>query len=132
MIQVVVMSFGYLPGVPEECAIADIIIDVRRHLRDPHVSPEFRQLTGLDMRVHTHVLATPGALDLINGAVRTAQALLPVHNGVQHELLRIAVGCAGGRHRSVVLANVIGERLALAGWGVEVEHHHVSQPVVAR
>ena len=111
---VLVTSFGYLHSTPR----ADVLVDVREHLRDPHVDPAFRELTGHDTAVMERVLATPGAGALIDALVAAAAALLPgaCKTG---RLVRVAIGCAGGRHRSVVIANAVAARLALAGWGTE-------------
>lgn len=101
-IQVVVTSFGYLHGDPPK---ADIVVDVRNYLLDPHVDPAFRALTGHDTAVMERVLAIPGAQGLIDALVAAAAALLPgaCNTG---RLVQIAVSCAGGRHRSVVIKAV--------------------------
>jgi len=130
-VQVLVTSFGYLHLHGEPPLKADVLMDVRDHLRDPHVDPTFRELTGHDTAVMERVLATPGASELIDALAAAAAALLP---GAQQtgRLIRVAIGCAGGRHRSVVIADAIAARLALAGWGAEAEHEHINQPVVKR
>ena len=126
--EVLISSFSYLHGPAPE---TDITVDVRRHLRDPHIDPGLRQLTGHDTAVRTHVLATAGASGLIEGVVTAAMALLAGARATGG-LVRVAVGCAGGRHRSVVLVEEIAQRLALAGWGVRIEHLHLHKAVVAR
>ena len=127
-VEVLVASFGYLHGDPPR---ADVLVDVRDHLRDPHTDPAFRELTGHDTAVMERVLATPGASALIDALAAAAAALLPgaCRTG---RLIRIAVGCAGGRHRSVVIADAVAARLALAGWGTEAVHLHIHRPVVKR
>ncbi|MGH3923647.1 MAG: RapZ C-terminal domain-containing protein [Pseudonocardiaceae bacterium] len=126
--EVDITSFGYLHASPPH---ADITIDVRQHLRDPHIHPSFRELNGFDARVHGRVMSTPGASDLIEGVTRTVLALLPgARRGGRS--VTVAFGCAGGRHRSVVLANVLAKRLATAGCQAKTEHLHVSEPVVVR
>lgn len=127
-VEVLVTSFGYLHGAPPK---ADITVDVRQHLRDPHIDPAFRRLTGHDTAVVQRVLATPGAAGLIEGLVTAAAALLPGACATEC-LVRVAVGCAGGRHRSVVIAGSVAARLALAGWSTEAEHLHIGEPVVDR
>ena len=128
-VAVLVTSFGYLHSTPR----ADVLVDVREHLRDPHVDPAFRALTGHDTAVMERVLSTPGASALIDALVAAAAALLP---GARRtgRLVRVAIGCAGGRHRSVVIADAVAARLALAGWGTEAEHLHLHLhlPVVER
>jgi UPF0042 nucleotide-binding protein len=127
MNRILITSFGYLHGIPP---VADITIDVRRHLRDPHVDPEFRQLTGLDPTVRRRVLATPGATGLIEGVALILVSLVPVVK--QERSVRAAIGCAGGRHRSVVIANEITAAVIERGWLATVEHRDIEQPVVTR
>jgi UPF0042 nucleotide-binding protein len=122
-----VESFGHLHGAPGDY---DLLIDLRDFLRDPHTSPQMRQSTGRDLATRVHVLATPGAVALAGYLVGTALALLDSLG--RSRPVRIGLACAGGRHRSVALAEVIAERLALAGHGVRLTHHHVSEPVVER
>jgi len=126
-VEVLVTSFGYLHSTPR----ADVLVDVREHLRDPHVDPAFRELTGHDRAVMERVLSTPGASALIDALVAAAAALLPRARKTGR-LVRVAIGCAGGRHRSVVIADAVAARLALAGWGTEAEHLHLHLPVVER
>jgi RNase adaptor protein for sRNA GlmZ degradation len=127
-IEALFISFGYLHGSPPH---ADIIVDVREHLRDPHVDPKFRTLTGHDTAVVQRVLSTPGASDLVDGLVNVVCALLATVR-ISGKLVRVAIGCAGGQHRSVVIAEAAAARVALAGWGAEVEHLHINKEVVRR
>jgi UPF0042 nucleotide-binding protein len=124
---VFVESFGYLHGVPGDY---DLTMDLRDFIRDPHVSPQIRESTGRALDVRVHVLATPGAQALVNHLVGTALALLD--SMTRPRPVRIGVACAGGRHRSVAVAETIAEQIRLAGHGVQVVHHHVNEPVVRR
>jgi len=130
-VEVLVTSFGYLHLHAADPPPAAVLVDVREHLRDPHTDPAFRALTGHDVAVMERVLSTPGAGALIDAVVAAAAALLPAACRIGR-LVRIAVGCAGGRHRSVVIADAVAARLALTGWGAEAEHWHLHKPVVAR
>lgn len=132
LVKVQVYSFGYLHPDPE--IDPHITIDLRNALYDPHVDPAMRELTGLDPRVHAHVMATPGANEILMGVLMTVQAMLPGHDNVhgQGTVVRVAFGCAGGRHRSVVLANALLLLLQQMGIGSEVCHEHVQRPVVRR
>lgn len=125
---VIVTSFGYLHGPAPD---ADITVDVRTHLRDPHIDPRVRELTGHDALVRARVLATPGARGLIEGVTAATRALLHGPGSGQHPV-RVAIGCAGGRHRSVVLADDIAGRLALAGYSAAAEHLDIHHAVVTR
>jgi UPF0042 nucleotide-binding protein len=126
---VIIRSFGYLHG--ELHGDYDLTVDVRRHLRDPHVDPAFRELDGQDVRVIQRVLDTPGALGLINGLLTAIDALYPIalERGVA---LRVAIGCAGGRHRSVVLADHLAYRLTSTQRLAVVGHRDLGKPVVLR
>lgn len=122
-VQLRVLSFGYGHGdVPP----ADITLDVREWFRDPHVTPAMRNMTGLDAAVHANVVTTAGTVALVDELHRAAAVLVGLGLGV----VTVAFGCVGGRHRSVVLANLLGERARSAGWSVEVDHLHVALPVL--
>jgi UPF0042 nucleotide-binding protein len=126
--QVVVTSFGYLHG---PAPAAELTVDVRDVLRDPRVEPALRELTGLESPVRARVLATPGARELVTALLPPIAVLLAAATtGPQHYMVRVAIGCAGGRHRSVVLANELTNRLRIAGISAEVEHRDILRPVV--
>lgn len=128
-VRVVVTSFGFLHGpAPEE---AHIVVDLREALRNPHRDPAMRELTGLDPQVREHVLATPRAVDIVLDTAALVASLLPGHDR-QGLLVQVAFGCAGGRHRSVVLANELTNVLLKAGIGADVSHRDILRPVVRR
>lgn len=121
-----IYSFGYLHpviGRPE----FDITVDIRQRLRDPHVDPAFRQLNGFDEAVKQKVLSTPGAMTLVHGLVSVALAMR-----APGKRLSMGVGCAGGRHRSVVLADAVWLALTEMGLNVQVKHLDVAKGVVER
>jgi UPF0042 nucleotide-binding protein len=113
------MSFGFKYGTPSD---ADLIAD-GRFLPNPFWVPELRQLTGMDSAVSEYVLSQPGAEDFIE---RYAAALEPVLAGYQRENKRhatIAIGCTGGKHRSVALTEELAKRLEkIPGVVVKVKH----------
>jgi RNase adaptor protein for sRNA GlmZ degradation len=124
-----VISFGFLHG---PAPVADVVLDVRDVLHDPHVTPEFRELTGLDERVRRYVLDTADATFIVTNLVNLAYVLDTAALARADRPVTVAIGCAGGRHRSVALASVVAERLTADGWSVAVEHRHVGRPVVRR
>lgn len=128
VVRVVVESFGYLHGPAPE---AHVTIDLRQALYDPHVDPALRELTGLYPVVREHVLGTPGADQIVRGTATLVDAMLPGHDQ-RHLMVRVAFGCAGGRHRSVVLANELTNLLLAAGIGAEVSHRDILRSVVRR
>jgi UPF0042 nucleotide-binding protein len=121
-LQVNVVSFGYKLGLPLD---VDIVLDCR-FLPNPHWVDALRPLTGEDEKVRDYVLDQPGTTEFLDELDRLFDLLLP---GYEHEgkaYLSIAVGCTGGRHRSVVIADQLAERLARAGYRVAVHHRDVA------
>jgi len=124
MADAVITSFGYLHGL---APTADVVVDVRAHLYDPHPDLELRWATGLDEPVRGHVLAI--AAHVAQGVAITLDELLHVTKQLP---VTVAIGCAGGRHRSVVMVEEVARRLRRCEWQVEVRHLHIDCPVVAR
>jgi UPF0042 nucleotide-binding protein len=103
-VQVTIVSFGFKYGLPAD---ADLVADMR-FLPNPFWVPELKSLTGLDSEVSSYVMGGEGAQEFVSAY---AKALSPVLAGYQRENKRhatIAIGCTGGKHRSVA----VGERLA--------------------
>lgn len=125
MSAVTITSFGYLHGPAPQ---AHVVLDLREHFRDPHVSPQLRELTAADHAVVVAVMRTPGAIHLVLHIAQTARAFL---SGGAPGLV-IAVGCAGGRHRSAVIAGEAAWLLRAEGIAVTVTHRDIRRPVIAR
>jgi RNase adaptor protein for sRNA GlmZ degradation len=125
---VLIESFGYGWGT---APIAHLIVDVRDHFRDPHVSPELRQLTATDERVVRAVLGTPGVPALVRSIVLAARAFL---DGPSPGPVMVAVGCVGGRHRSAVIASEVARLLeyVYGGTRAAVSHRDMGRPVIER
>jgi RNase adapter protein RapZ len=102
-----VISFGFKYGLPQD---ADLVFDLR-YLPNPHFVPELRPQSGLDAPVRDYVLATPEARELLVDLTQLLGKLLPRYAAEGKSYLTIGVGCTGGRHRSVALAEALGERL---------------------
>ncbi|MFC8065474.1 ATPase [Streptomyces sp. NPDC057293] len=126
MAVVEIVSFGFLHG---DAPQADIALDLRRAFRDPHVDPRMRQLTGRDRIVRRAVLATGGIRGLLTATTRQVQAYA---SGPSVDRIVIGSGCAGGRHRSVVVADQLARRLRRRGHTVTVTHRDIRRPVVQR
>ncbi|MFJ7264980.1 hypothetical protein ACIQV2_33045 [Streptomyces globosus] len=127
----VISSIGVRHDGAHELVTDGLYLDLRHALRNPAADPAMRYRTGLDPDVYAHVLATPGALDLIT---RTAVQLRALADETPvGRLVRLTVACQGGRHRSVAAAEAVG-RLVWEAWGgaygVEIEHHHIDHPVL--
>lgn len=119
-----IVSFGYLHGQPPK---ADLVTDLRP-FHDPHVDPAMRQMTGLDQAVIDRVLGTPGIPEVITGLIVNAFRYTEGGEAV------FAIGCAGGRHRSVVVANTLARLLTSddTDLTVTVTHRDINRPVVNR
>jgi RNase adaptor protein for sRNA GlmZ degradation len=132
--RVILRSFGYGHGAPgqgwgEEPAAAHVVMDVRGHFRDPHVSPQLRHLDAADDLVRATVLATPGAAALGERIAGVAMAYLA---GPGRDPVIIAVGCAGGRHRAPVIAEHAARLLNRRGVPATVTHRDLHRPVIDR
>jgi UPF0042 nucleotide-binding protein len=119
---VTITSFGYKYGVPTE---ADWILD-SRFLENPYYIDELRPLTGLDARIRDFVLASPLTAPFLDRTAALVGDLLAGYREWGKPSLLIAIGCTGGRHRSVVLAEELGHRLELAGAAVSVRHRDLA------
>lgn len=106
-LQVSVVSFGFKHGVPLD---VDMVFD-SRFLPNPHWVDELRPLTGRDDAVRSYVLAQPEARDFLACLDRLFELLVPAFVREGKSYLRIAVGCTGGRHRSVVIAEELARSL---------------------
>ena len=122
-LRITVESFGFKHGLPLD---ADHVLDVR-FLKNPYWVDELRHLTGKDQPVADYVLSQPGARDFVLGY---ADLLAPMLRGYIGELKRyttIAVGCTGGKHRSVASAELIARRLREHGFSVRVTHRDMGK-----
>ena len=122
-LQLTVLSFGFKYGLPVD---ADLVADVR-FLPNPHWVPELRPHTGRDPAVRDHVLAQDGAKDFLD---RYEGVLRLVFDGYAREGKRyalVAVGCTGGKHRSVAMTEQLAGRLAGEGVDVQVVHRDLGR-----
>jgi UPF0042 nucleotide-binding protein len=123
-VHVTMMSFGFKYGAPAD---ADLMADCR-FLPNPFWIPELRAHTGLDPEVSDYVLAQPGAEEFIENY---AQALAPVLAGYHRDNKRhatLAVGCTGGKHRSVAVARKLAELISTnPGVAVSVKHRDLGR-----
>ncbi len=112
------VSFGFRHGVPED---ADLVFDVR-FLPNPHFVPEFRPLTGRHPKVAKYIRSFPQTKEFLQKISDLLVYLLPhyIHEGKSY--LTIAIGCTGGQHRSVMIAEDLSKRLHRAGYRVKVTH----------
>ena len=123
-LRVTIESFGYKYGLPAD---SDLVADCR-FLPNPFWIPELKAHNGLDKPVRDFVLAQEGAMEFVTDFVR---AMEPVFAGFQRENKRhatIAIGCTGGKHRSVAIAEELAARLSgLPGAVVSVKHRDLGR-----
>ncbi|MBI3939739.1 MAG: RNase adapter RapZ [Acidobacteria bacterium] len=118
---VTVMSFGYKNGVPFN---ADLVFDVR-FLPNPHFEPELKDKTGLDPEVERYMQQFPDTQVMLGKIYDLLQYLIPKYTAEGKSYLTIALGCTGGRHRSVVIANALRQLLDKAGLKVNAIHRDI-------
>ena len=121
--QTSVVSFGYKHGLPLD---VDLVIDCR-FLPNPHWVDELRPYSGLDERVRGYVMRFPETGQFLERLDHLLELLLPAYRAEGKAYLSIAVGCTGGRHRSVVLAEEIAARMAALGFAPTVSHRDVGR-----
>ncbi len=122
-LQVTVVSFGFKYGLPPD---ADLVLDVR-FLPNPHYDPRLRQGSGRDPQVAGFVLDRPETARLLSLAKPLLDFLLPQYQAEGRAEVVLAIGCTGGRHRSVVLAEVLGDYLRAGARSVDVVHRDIDR-----
>ena len=113
-----VLSFGYKHGVPPE---ADLVFDAR-FLPNPNFVPRLRRLSGGDRPVVAYLERQPETAAFLRRVQSLVRFVLPRHEREGRSYLTLAVGCTGGRHRSVMLANVLGAWVKTKRYPVRVYH----------
>ena len=121
--QVAVESFGFKHGLPLD---ADIVMDVR-FLPNPHWDEALRPLTGHDPAVRDYVMDRPETQEFLESFDGMLRTVLPGYQAEGRSYLTIAVGCTGGRHRSVAIAEELAGRLRSRGVAVRTSHRDVAR-----
>jgi len=120
-LSVTVLSFGYSYGVPAE---ADMVFDAR-FLPNPNYVPRLKSSTGNQKKVKEYVLRSPASVLFVEKIKDMIDFLLPEFKREGKSYLTIAFGCTGGRHRSVVLASLLGNYLNKKGFQATVSHRDI-------
>jgi UPF0042 nucleotide-binding protein len=118
-----IVSFGYKYGLPVD---ADLVADCR-FLPNPRWVEELAPLTGQDDRVRDYILAQPGANEFLDTYTAALQITLDGYRRQGKHYVTLAVGCTGGKHRSVTMAEEIAGRLEKAGLGIQVVHRDLGR-----
>ncbi len=122
-IRVTVMSFGFKYGLPVD---ADNVVDVR-FLPNPYWVTELRHLTGHDEAVAGYVLSQPGARKFVESYAELVAGILEGYKRELKPFVTIAVGCTGGKHRSVAIAEALSENLRARGQAVRTHHRDLGR-----
>jgi UPF0042 nucleotide-binding protein len=116
-----IVSFGYKFGLPMD---ADIVLDMR-FLPNPYYVPRLRKLTGLDASVRRYILSQPIARKFLDGLLQLLRGLLPYYVREGKSYLTVAVGCTGGRHRSVFVSRYLAQKLRTSGHSIQEFHRDI-------
>lgn len=117
------VSFGFKYGIPAD---ADLVFDVR-FLPNPYYVSELKPLTGNDKAIQDYVMGFKAARDFLDKITDLVAFLLPNYVQEGKNSLVIAIGCTGGKHRSVTLANALADRLKHTEYGCKVEHRDIDK-----
>ena len=121
--EVIVQSFGFKYGLPQE---ADLVLDVRC-LPNPFYVPELKHKTGLDQEVVDYVMASTDSQELLRRYEHMLEFALPLYVKEGKSQLMIAVGCTGGKHRSITFARKIAAFCEKLGYAPSVQHRDVKR-----
>lgn len=121
--RVTITSFGFKRGTPRDL---DLLFDVR-FLPNPHFIPELRPLTGLDAPIITYLEEQGEVMETLDRLVDLLAYLLPRYQREGKSYVTIGIGCTGGRHRSVYLAESIRRRLSADGFDMRAEHRDITE-----
>lgn len=122
-LRIAVMSFGFKYGIPLD---ADLVFDMR-FLPNPFWNPELRPFSGQDEVVRDFVLSQPGASDFLEGVLSLLKPMTAGYLREGRSYVTIAVGCTGGKHRSVAMAEELAERLDSDELGTLVVHRDLGR-----
>lgn len=122
---VTIMSFGFKHGVPADC---DLVFDVR-FLPNPYYVPELKRKTGNQKEVQDYVLNSPVSHEFLNKLVDMIKFLIPNYIEEGKNQLVIGIGCTGGHHRSVTIANELYNQLnsSDASYGIRLSHRDIDR-----
>lgn len=116
------LSFGFKRGVPIDC---DLIVDVR-FLRNPHFVENLRERDGRDAPVREYVFESPEAAQFVDKYAELLTFLLPKYQFEGKAYLNIGIGCTGGKHRSVAIAEALSKKIERSSYLVSVTHRDLT------
>jgi UPF0042 nucleotide-binding protein len=122
-VTLIVSSFGYKYGIPKDC---DFLFDVR-FLLNPYYSEELRHLSGKDDAVQTYLRNLQESERLMASLLAFLEFVLPLYGKTGKMQMHVGVGCTGGRHRSVAVAEWIGAHFRKKGWVCTIRHRDIDK-----
>ena len=122
-IYITVLSFGFKYGIPLD---SDLVFDVR-FLPNPYYVPELKYLSGNEAPVRDFVMKNQESLEFLDKLSDMCDFLIPNYHKEGKYQLVISIGCTGGKHRSVTLANALYEALKASGYSVKIEHRDIEK-----
>jgi len=122
-LQIQILSFGFKYGPPNH---ADLVMDVR-FLANPYFHPELKTMDGESTRVSDFVMADPNSRQFLGKFIDLLDFLVPLYENEGKAYLTVAVGCTGGRHRSVAIARALFEHIRQQGAEVEITHRDIKR-----
>ena len=123
MIKVNIIPFGFKYGLPPD---ADLVFDVRC-FSNPFYVPELKEKTGNDEEVREFVMKSPEAQKFYRQMYEMICDLLPLYYDEGKETVTVAIGCTGGKHRSVTMANILGKDLKTKGYEVNMIYRDINK-----
>jgi len=124
-IRINILSFGYKYGIPVD---SDLVLDCR-HIPNPHWIPALRPLNGLSIEVSKEVLGSKGVEDFVEKYVSLVELMIPGYLNEGKKYLTVAVGCTGGKHRSVAIAQELARLLNMNDEKLEISAHATHRDV---
>ncbi len=113
-----IRSFGFKKGIPVD---SDIVMDVR-FLPNPYFDPQLKEKTGLDQEVRDYLAAQASYVAFMQSFGAMIRMILPQYRHEGRAYLKIAIGCTGGRHRSVAVAEALAVLIAADGFKAKLSH----------
>ncbi len=125
---VTILSFGFKYGIPED---SDLVFDVR-FLPNPYYVPELKPMTGNDREVYEYVLTSEQAGIFLKQLYEMVEFLIPNYIIEGKNQLVISIGCTGGKHRSVTIANALAKKMQELPYSLKVEHRDIAKDAIRK
>ncbi|MBS5933924.1 MAG: RNase adapter RapZ [Clostridiales bacterium] len=125
---ITILSFGFKYGIPTDC---DLVFDVR-FLPNPYYDQELKPQTGNDKPVYEYVMSSQKATEFLDKLEDMLEFLIPNYIEEGKNQLVVGIGCTGGKHRSVSIANALSDRLSKLEYGFKVEHRDIKKDALLK